>query len=336
MPGLTPTITYEVGADGVSLSPIDSTERRYKVADGLKQPRVDEFNFAFEQRLSQNYKLTATGIFRDWKNFINSTLDNAVWRPVTQTNALTGQPLTLYRWANPTNVPEFTISNVTQVNYAMTDGSTVTSPEAARSYRGMMLVLQRALRNRWQAQVSYVLSKTEGTINNSTSAGISSGQFETPNNILVNADGPTAFDVRHELKAFGSYQIPKVEVLASAYYRFLSGTPYAANGRFSASSLGWPSSQTINLEPAGSRRNDNWNNVDVRFEKLVNVAANRFGVYTDISNLFNAGVVTSRQTRYPNVTLTDPVTGKSVVVAFDSPRAVNAARQVTFGFRWSF
>ena len=336
VPGLTPTFTYEVGADGVSLTPIDSTQRTYAMADGLKQPRVDEFNFAFEHRLNRDFKLTATGIFRDWKNFINSTLDNAVWRPITANNGLTGQPFTVYQWANRTADPHFTISNIDTVTYRLTDGSTVTSPKADRTYRGMMLVLQRAYRNRWQAQWSYVLSKTEGTINNSTSAGISSGQFETPNNALINSDGPTGFDIRHEMKMFGSYQIPKVEVQMSGYWLLTTGTPYNANQRFSGSSLNWPSSQTINIEAPGTHRNDTLSTVDMRFEKLFNVDANRFGVYADISNLFNAGVVLTRQTRYPSLTLTDPVTGNDVVVAFGSPRTMNPARQVTFGFRWSF
>jgi hypothetical protein len=124
--------------------------------------------------------------------------------------------------------------------------------------------------------------------------------------------------------------------MASFIYRYLSGTPWAANARFSASSLAWTSSQTINLEPMGSRLNDGWNNVDARFEKLFTVQANRFGVYADISNLFNTGVVISRQSRYPSRTLTDPVTGTDVPVAFGDPLTMNAARQVTFGFRWSF
>ena len=47
-------------------------------------------------------------------------------------------------------------------------------------------------------------------------------------------------------------------------------------------------------------------------------------------------VVVSRQIRYPSLTLTDPATGNPVVVAYGDPRAMNAARQVTFGFRWSF
>ena len=336
VPGLTPTFTYEVGANG-SLIPIDSTQRTYHVAsDGLKQPRVDEFNFAIEHRLSQSYKLTATGIFRDWKNFVNSTLDNAIWRPVQRTNGLTGQPMTVYQWANRTAEPEFTIANVEQVAYRLTDGSTLTAPKAERSYRGMMLVLQRALRDRWQAQASYVLSKTEGTINNSTFAGISSAQFETPNNIVVNADGPTGFDVRHEFKLLGSYQIPKIDVMTSGYWLWVSGRPYNAQQRFSGTDLNWLVAQIINIEPSGSRRNDSSSTFDLRFEKLFNVQSNRFGIYTDISNFFNAGVVATRQNRHPNLTLTDPVTGDNVVVDFGDPRTMNPARQVTFGFRWSF
>jgi len=336
VPGLTPTFTYEVGADGTSLTPIDSTQRTYRIADDLKQPRVDEFNFAYEHRLGTTLKVTATGIFRDWKNFINSTLNDAIWRPVTATNGLTNQPYTVYAWANRTDVPEFTISNIDRVTYQLNNGTSVTSPKAERTYRGAMFVLQRALRNGWQAQMSYVLSKTEGTVNNSSSAGISSGQFETPNNALINVGGPTAFDIRHEFKLFGSYQIPKIDVMASGYWLFTSGSPYTANARFSASSLNWTSAQTINLEKPGTHLNDRSSTVDMRFEKLVKVASNRFGVYADVSNLFNAGVVTSRQTRYPSLTLTDPVTGDDVPVAFGDPRAMNPARQVTFGFRWSF
>ena len=86
---------------------------------------MDEFNFALEHRLSQTFKVTATGIFRDWRNFVNSTLNNAVWQPISANNGLTGQPYTVYQWANRTDVPEFTISNIDAVTYHLTDGSTV-------------------------------------------------------------------------------------------------------------------------------------------------------------------------------------------------------------------
>jgi hypothetical protein len=340
VPGLTPTTYYDVGPDWSSLTPYDEVQRKYNVGNDLKHPRVDEFNVAVEHQIGQQFKVTATGIYREWKNFINSVLDNAVWEPFTFTNPKTNQPMTLYRWANSSSVPEFTILNTDQVTYQLTNGSTLDAPKAYRKYKGLMLVFQKALRNRWQAQLSYVLSKTTGSINNSTYAGISSGQFETPNgggsSSLINADGPTAYDRRHEVKLFGSYQVPKVEVLVSGYWRYLSGTPYTPYSRMPASRFNWTGSINVNLEPLGTYRNDGQTNVDLRLEKVIDFGIHRFGVYADMSNLFNTGVVTGRILRYPTQTLTNPANGESVVVAFGDPQQMNAGRQITFGGRWSF
>jgi hypothetical protein len=54
----------------------------------------------------------------------------------------------------------------------------------------------------------------------------------------------------------------------------------------------------------------------------------RFGVYIDVVNLFNAGTVTSRQTRYPN----RGFLGFNVLSAIRRP---SRARQGTVGLRWS-
>jgi hypothetical protein len=334
VPGLTPTDIYEVGSDG-SLTLIDSVQRKYSVGNDLKHPRVDEYNLSMEQQIGNQFKVTVTGVYREWKNFINSVLSDAVWTPFTFTNPKTNQPMTLYRWANPSTVPEFTIVNTDHVTYRLSDGSTLAAPKAYRKYRGLMFVLQKALRNRWQAQVSYVLSKTTGTISNSTYAGISSSQFETPNG-LINIDGPTPYDRRHEFKLFGSYQVPKAEVLVSGYWRYLSGWPYTPYSRMPASRFGWPNSINVNLEPRGSHLNDKETNLDLRVEKVLDFGIHRFGVYADIANVFNTGVVDARGDRYPTQTLTDPATGQSVVLAFGDPRSMNPGRQVTFGGRWSF
>jgi hypothetical protein len=351
--GLTPTSYYDVHADG-SLSLYDEVSRKYTVGNDLKHPRVDEFNVAWEQQIGRQFKITATGIWREWKNFINSKLTNGLWAPTSFTPpAWTGTgaapvsrtPITLYKWANSTSVPEFTIVNTDTVSYNLTDGRTL-SADAYRKYRGLMLVLQKAYRNRWQAQVSYVLSKTNGTITNSTYAGISSGQFETPNTILVNADGPTTYDRRHEVKVFAGYQIPKIEVSVNAYWRYLAGWPYPAVSRRSGSSLGWPSSVTVNIDAPGTHMNDKLINADLRLEKVFNAGLHRFGVYLDVQNAFNRVTVTSRQARYPSLGLTMPQpyagngldldAGESVTVLFGGPRAVSSPRQLTFGLRWSF
>jgi hypothetical protein len=348
--GLSPTYFYTVGADDKTLIPDYSVSKKYTVGEDLKHPRVDEFNVAWEQQIGRQFKFTATGIYRKWKNFLNSTLNNGIWTPTEFSDGLTGGNVTLYSWANSTDVPEFTIHNVDTVSYTMEDGTT-RSGEAYRDYKGLMLVLQKAYKNRWQAQISYVLSKTQGTISNSTYAGISSGQFETPNLILVNADGPTSYDRRHEVKVFAGYQIPKIEVSVNAYWRYLSGWPYPGFQRFSASKLNWISSVSPNLTPLDRYKNDNETNLDLRLEKVFNVGIHRFGVYADLQNALNQLTVLSRQARYPSRTLTMPAdyadainpdtgqpwkAGDNVPVAFGDPLTVSAGRQLTFGVRWSF
>ena len=53
---------------------------------------------------------------------------------------------------------------------------------------------------------------------------------------------------------------------------------------------------------------------------------NRFGVYTDVANLFNTATVLSRQGRVPS--------GASVSIR--RRPASRGARQVTLGARWMF
>jgi hypothetical protein len=61
----------------------------------------------------------------------------------------------------------------------------------------------------------------------------------------------------------------------------------------------------------------------------------------DLQNLFNQGIVTTRQNRYPNRNLVGPATpenpgGTPNVVEFGDPTAQQTARQFIFGARWSF
>ena len=62
-------------------------------------------------------------------------------------------------------------------------------------------------------------------------------------------------------------------------------------------------------------------------------AGNRIGIYSDIENVANTGIVTSRVTRATSVTLPD---GTSFALPFETPGALQAPRQVRIGARWSF
>jgi hypothetical protein len=191
-----------------------------------------------------------------------------------------------------------------------------------------MLILSNSLRGNFGYQFSYVLAKAEGTADNSGFGNYLSGNPWTSPNTLINGDGELTNSRRHEVKAYFTYRIPKVDVMLGGNYTGYSGRPWQAQQIYSSSllSVGSSSRRTIFLEPRGTRRNDFFKQVDLRAEKAFHVQGNRFGVYADTINLFNTNTVTTRQ-------VTNPSSGG---IAFGAPTAIQGARQVTFGVRWAF
>lgn len=325
-PGISDYVIYEVSPTN-RLTEIDrvSGASKFTMDSNIKHPRTDEWSLAYERQLGAGMKFSATYIRRDSKNFINSVLQGAQWTTASYTNPLKNQAMTIYRWANRTSDQKFLITNVD--DYAFRGAP---AANAYRTYNGGMFVLSRAFQNRWQAQVSYVYSKTEGTVTNGSFSGITSSQFQTPNLALVNADGLVGFDRKHELKIFAGYQIPIVEISANAYYRYLSGLPWTPFQRVSGSTFNWTGSIDLLLESRGSRRTEGQQLLDIRFEKVFQVGSNRLGLYLDAENLLNEGFVTSVQARNPSAT----ISGTSVPLG--GVTAITAPRQLTFGGRWSF
>ena len=68
---------------------------------------------------------------------------------------------------------------------------------------------------------------------------------------------------------------------------------------------------------------------------MFSIGFNRFGIYADLQNLFNQGIVTARQDRYPNRNLPGP-NGETNNVQFGDPRTCRPCGRSTFGVRWSF
>jgi hypothetical protein len=137
-------------------------------------------------------------------------------------------------------------------------------------------------------------------------------------------------DRPHELKLFGGYQIPKIEVSLNGYYRTLSGQTYTPFNRVASGRVNWTSSVDVQLDEQGGYRNDLLRILDLRLEKVFSTGVHRFGIYADIENVFNAGTASTRNARYPSVAIS------GATVDFGGATAVIPARQATFGARWSF
>ncbi len=347
--GLSDYTTWAVGPNWQSLEVVDVVPavNKYTLSNNLNHPRTDEYSFSFDQQIGPSMKFTATAIFRNATNFMNSVLlENLnLWAPITVTPAKPRSdlapypgttpfnivPITVYKWGfDPKKVDQqYLIQPVNSVTYHMADGTSITTDQS-RKYRGLMLVLTRSLKDRWHAQVSYVLSRTRGNVSNGGSSNLRSGQFETPNGILINSFGNAGYDRRHEIKIMAGYQIPVAEVAVSAYFQAVSGYNYTPTTSITAKTLNWSGSSTVLLEPRGSRTLPFDKELTLRFEKVFNLGVNRIGLYADIDNVFNSAIVTG---------VVGAVDGTSILgqrVPFLTPTSLIGARQVTLGARWSF
>jgi hypothetical protein len=334
-PGQADRLIRYYNDDGSLTSPeVDSPGIVYGISSKIKHPRTDDANVAFEQQITKDFRFTATGIYRKTGNFVNNVINGATYSPFAFTNPLTGQAMTLYTWANRSTTEEsYYIRNQDGYQYVTPTGQVIATANPKRDYKALMLVLSKSLRNRWGFQASYVLSKATGNVSNSSGgAYLGNGTWDSPNTAIINAQGELGNSQRHEVKVYGSWQVPVAEVMLSLIFTGTSGTPYQPYYQFGASTLNFPlqSRRQVFLAPRGSYRNDFYKDVDIRAEKYFKFQGHRFGVYADITNLLNSTIVTTRQTRYPNTSI-----GGNTVL-FNAPTAIMPARQATLGARWTF
>ncbi|MGH9350390.1 MAG: TonB-dependent receptor [Vicinamibacterales bacterium] len=254
----------------------------------LSQPYVDAIHVGVERQLSNDWGLTITGIYKNHTNFFEAldTLPFSAYNPVTVTNPLNNEPLTIYALK-----PEFQgVQRVEELTNV--DG-------AFERYVGLELVTEKRMADNWQFLASMNLATTKGNTGD---------DFSNPNALLFQ-EGPLAIDLPLQLKLQGSYLAP-YDIVLSAYYLgqegFLSkipsttgsGVPGASRVRFSRSVSPLIVSESfieVRGEERGSRRTEFRNLVALRAEKQFRVRQMKLGILADVFNLFNASTVIAVQ-----------------------------------------
>ena len=336
IPGNRDTVYYDDTGPTLVEVERDPTERLYPIDPQIRQPRIDEVFGGFEQALSAHTRLSLGVMWRRNTNFLDTVFPDARFVLVQVPSALTGQPLTLYRWDNRAQAEANPlITNVDGFTFRAPTGQEIDRVHAFRDYRALTAVLNRRFATGWQTQASYVLSRARGTVDNALGAGIGfSGQFVTPTTALVNADGRLTNDFTHEFKVLASGIIPRIQVGVGAFLRALSGQTYTPVQRIPGSTLNVAAPANVRIEPRGSRRLPWQNTFDVRLEKILrrdNGGWGRVGVYADIDNIFNRGAALAIQTRVPSVR----IIGVENTVPFGAPTIIQPPRQMIFGVRLS-
>jgi hypothetical protein len=325
--GQAPRITARVvGPDDFLELNRFSPQGNLRIDPDLKQGRVDQYLFGVEHELGPGFSVQAQYIKRDFRDtaaFIDTqSRYESVQRPDPGPDGVRntvddGTPLTVFNLLNPG-----------QASLLLTN-----PPEAFRRYNGLQLVLQKRYAETWQVLSSYTVSKTEGTVNTTQgeSAAIGpdtgqSGVFANPNR-AINRLGASETDFTHQLKVEGLYRAPLwggVDV--SSVFLLVSGAPFGRTVVVTGLTQG---SETLRVEPRGTRRTDALKQIDLRFAKTIPLGARSraMGIYAEIFNLANQGM--------PVIRLTDSVFDNSGA-NFGLPRNWIDARTFQAGLKLMF
>ena len=103
-----------------------------------------------------------------------------------------------------------------------------------------------------------------------------------------------------QVKLFGAYTLPKVDVQISGAFQSIPGPQLAANQVIPNAQIrpslgrdlvGGAANVTVNLVPPGSMFGERLNQLDLRFAKLLRFGQTRTSLNLDLYNVFNVSTV---------------------------------------------
>jgi hypothetical protein len=286
----------------------------YFIDPHLRQPYLDQYILGIDRELVSGITFSGTLVYRNNRDFIETVSQNGIFVPVQGEvgvkNAAgdwvsTGQKVTLYDLQNTD-----------------TAALVVTNPNGLkRTYKGVILAVNRRLKDNWQLNASYVYSQTRGNIDNrggspSGDPGGPSAFLDTPNS-LVNAQGNLTYDQTNQVKIQGTYMFPGIHLSLSGAYTYYTGNTWTprttcllvdqGDGTTGCYSFNQGTVRYF-AEPRGSRRLPGFNDLDLRAEWQLPFGQGSAGLFVDVFNLFNQGVATAVSDRVGSATFGEPTT----------------------------
>lgn len=321
--GRTPQITYRVAPDSFEVIRRLDVNDRVAIDDDLEHAYADQYVVGVERAIGANASVVVQYVRRDFHDIWALTDTGSRYGPVQR------------RDPGPNGIPDddddgelITVSNLLNPNETFT---MLTNPDDAwRRSQAVQIIGQKRFSQHWQLLGAYTWSRTRGNVNagagENRAVGSDTGQdgvFFNPNR-RINADGPVSPDYTHAVQLQAVYVWPVWGGMAvSANYHALSG---GAAGRTATITDLRQGSQTVRIEPRGTRRIDAASALDLRVEKTVQLGqpGRSIGFYVDLLNVTNEGVpfgLTIEE--LSGDTLGQPLT-------WAAPRAVRIAARLQF------
>jgi hypothetical protein len=287
------------------------------ISSDLKNPYTDEVTIGIGRELFRDASLTLNATWRQDKDLIddvNTSLDPSDYQtvqiPEPGPDGLMG------------TADDGTLTVFNQIaNLGVPATLTVTNPDGAeREYKGVEAVFSKRRSTNWQALASVAWQESTGTLQ--TNRNDASGVSGTYNdfNTTINNSGPLIFDTEWQFKLLGTYFAP-YGLAFSGYYLYQTGAPLYRT--VSVTLAQGP--VTIIADPRDSHREDDNSRLDLRVEKLFNIAAARgleLGLSLDVFNVLNEDAITDRNQ------LTSA--GFGTPLAVQSPRTMRLGAKVRF------
>jgi hypothetical protein len=267
----------------------------FAIDDNIKHSYVDQYLIGIERELFPAFAVQAQYIKRNFRDFMAFVDTRSVYEPVTvidpgEDGVLNtgddGGPLTVFNLTNPGE-----------------GFKELTNPDdATRDYDAFQLIAKKRYSQNWQLNASYTWSKSEGLVNNAffsnaangstTESNGQDGVFANPNHKINLAGSKGVFDYTHQWKVEGTYRLPLWGGFNfSGVYRYTTGLAWGRRATIRNQGLA-QGSETVRIEPRGTRRTDPLNRLDFRAEKTFELGGSRqAGIVFDIFNLTNQGVI---------------------------------------------
>jgi hypothetical protein len=210
----------------------------------LKSEYQDEFILGFDKKLGDNYVWGAKATYRNLRNAIDDIADSPAI--IRKMNEMGIDPATY----DATQVPGSILINPGKSGtfyVAKRDGGYYEVPmdwkkdfgfntTMKRKYYGLNLYLEHPFDGKWYGKVDYLWShsfgNTEGQVRSDVGQTDVSATMDWDYATLMDyANGDQSNDRRHQIKAYGSYQIAP-EWLVSGNVAIASGTPIACLGPY--------------------------------------------------------------------------------------------------------
>jgi hypothetical protein len=212
-------------------------------------------------------------------------------------------------------------------------------PRAKRNYYGLETFLEHPFDGKWQAKVDYVYSRSYGNSEGQVRSDI--GQTDVSatvdwdfGKVMEYAGGDLSNDHKHQLKAYGSYQLA-AEWMLSANLMLISGAPKVCLGYYGTDQtnpIGYGSYyHYCGGQPSrpGDAGRLPWQHVlSLSAEYRPEWAGKKLGFNVMVYNVFNESVATSTYALYGTTTATN--------VNYNRVQYWSTPRYVRFGVNYDF